>query len=58
MHHCRVNLDALSDVQLIDASSPNGPQLYGSVNTSASPGTISWVPLDVPALQTTILGAA
>ena len=45
-------------LQFVDASNPNGPELYGSVNTSTSPTTISWVPLDVPELQTTIIGAA
>nr|QOL01286.1 putative extracellular protein TR9_087 [Trebouxia lynnae] len=47
-----------ASVYFIDASNPNGPELYGTVNTSTRPAWISWVPLDVPALQTTILGAA
>lgn len=47
-----------SSVYFVDASNSQGPQLYGSVNTSTNPAYISWVPLDVPALQTTILGAA
>ncbi|DBA84773.1 TPA: hypothetical protein ACH3X1_005812 [Trebouxia sp. C0004] len=47
-----------ASVYFIDASNPNGPGLYGSVNTSTRPAWISWVPLNVPALQTTILGAA
>lgn len=51
-------LTVFCDLQFIDASNPNGPELYGSVNTSTRPAWISWVPLDVPALQTTILGAA
>lgn len=45
-------------LQFIDASSARGPEVYGSVNTSTSPSTISWVPLDVPELLTQVLGAA
>ncbi|KAL3150830.1 hypothetical protein ABBQ32_000588 [Trebouxia sp. C0010 RCD-2024] len=47
-----------ASVYFIDASSARGPEVYGSVNTSTSPSTISWVPLDVPELLTQVLGAA